>query len=74
VETELKASTSAAPRVPVRPVTVMVKVPPSVGGFGSTVMERMTPSTLLLLARIVSCTELKLRSVQVRAGAVGAPL
>jgi hypothetical protein len=54
-------------------LTVMLKVPPSTGGLGSTSMERITPSTLLLPARIVSCTALTVKSAQTRGAAGGGP-
>src|SRR5262245_54612872 len=48
----VKSSTRAAPIVPVSPVTVMVKVPPTVGVDGLTTTE----VTLLELALMVSST------------------
>lgn len=59
----------AEPMLPVVPLTVMVKLPPSTGGLGSTTMEL----TLLEAALIVSCTELKAKSKLASSGEGGGP-
>src|SRR5262249_11280419 len=54
----VKSSTPAEPIVPVCPVTVMVKVPPTVGVDGLTTTE----VTLLELAWMVLCTDVNEKS------------
>src|SRR5262245_39960996 len=67
----VKSSTFAAPIVPVCPVTVMVKVPPTVGVDGLTT----TDVTLLELDWRVSCTDVNEKAWLVsKAPEAGRPL